>query len=139
MTSVYSQNQNLTTSTLNPTITVVPPAGVTQLYAADGNIYKVSGGVMVIPYLAFERGLFSQGWNWANGLTGAIGATGAVSATSATGPTGLTGSTGAVGKTGINASPTGPAGLTGGTGLTGATGATGPTGPALPHFGVNGI
>lgn len=116
----------------SPTVTVVPPAGITRAVMGDGVMYVAAGGVMTMPYLAFERALLGQGWNWANGPAGVTGATGAVQATSSTGTTGNTGTTGSTGATGKSQGATGGVGATG---VTGPTGLTGATGSALPHYG----
>lgn len=121
----------------SPNVNVKPPAGITRAVMADGNLYTTVNGVMTVPYLAFERALLGQGWNWAVGQPGATGATGAVQATSSTGSTGLTGATGGTGQTGKSQGATGGVGATGVTGPTGTTGATGPTGVAIPHYPPN--
>lgn len=118
----------------SPTITVVPPAGVTRAVMADGLLYTTVNGVMSMPYLAFERALLGQGWNWDVGQPGATGATGAVQATSSTGTTGNTGTTGSTGATGKSLGATGGVGVTG---VTGPTGLTGATGLAIPHYPPN--
>jgi hypothetical protein len=128
-------NISLSSNNASPTVTLQAPSGVTQLLGVDGVMYQVSNGVVVMPYLAVDRGLLSSGWNWANGVTGSAGAIGPTAATGGTGITGTTGLTGATGAVGKNQGGTGG---TGATGSTGATGATGGTGPALPHFTVNG-
>ena len=130
MTSVFTQNIAVTSSTVSPTVTLTAPSGTTlsQILGGDGIMYQVVGNVVTMPYNAIPRGLVAQGWIWATGVPGGTGVTGGVGATSATGPTGYTGGTGAVGKTGATIGPTGT------TGPTGVTGATGNTGPALPAF-----
>jgi len=121
-------------TTPNPTLTITAPSGVTQLLAADGIMYQVSGGVVTIPYLAWHPRFAAFGWNWATGNPGATGTTGPTGNTSATGTTGTTGLTGGTGAIGKNQGATGGVGATGVTGPTGTSGAVGGTGPAIPHF-----
>lgn len=93
---------------MTTTVRLTAPAGVTTVLGADGNVYDVAGGVVVMPLAAVSGGLYAAGFNWSPAATGATGATGGAT-------TGNTGNSGATGNAGAR-------------GATGNTGATGPTG-----------